>query len=411
MREQAGKGVELRPGEPYVHRHPPSLGRLCITKAEPVNKSTAERTMVQCIVGNSAPIIICSLNPGLVEMCHLELEYQENDEVHFSVLGIHHIYSSFHFCVALIMDLDSSLLSLNHVVTRESEGEDVGGEYESDRETSESHGGDVGGEYESDRETIESHGGDVGEYNSDWEYLHVSEDVSEDSSESDVLDDGDVEVPDNAGVSESMHDGDMYSTADRRQESPINCAFVENHQVDSLDDNIHSSPCKPAVRHNTSSMFNSGSEDKDFVTQSEGKSANMHVSLSKKINGKVSDEIEPEKFTSHDETEKEINAARKRKSDAINQDSASPVYICVSLKVTMVNGSSIPELEPEKKSPLEPEYGKRSKNIRTLEDGLIIEDLSATDMGRKVTMVNGSSIPELEPEKKYPTRARIWKAF
>nr|XP_045084387.1 peptidyl-prolyl cis-trans isomerase FKBP43-like [Aegilops tauschii subsp. strangulata] len=357
-------GVELRPGEPYVHRHPPSLGRLCITKAEPVNKSTAERTMVQCIVGNSAPIIICSLNPGLVEMCHLELEYQENDEVHFSVLGVSSVHLSGYYlrgCNCRARDHESS----------ESEGEDVGGEYESDRETSESHGGDVGGEYESDRETIESHGGDVGEYNSDWEYLHVSEDVSEDSSESDVLDDGDVEVPDNAGVSESMHDGDMYSTADRRQESPINCAFVENHQVDSLDDNIHSSPCKPAVRHNTSSMFNSGSEDKDFVTQSEGKSANMHVSLSKKINGKVSDEIEPEKFTSHDETEKEINAARKRKSDAINQDSASPV------KVTMVNGSSIPELEPEKKSPLEPEYGKRSKNIRTLEDGLIIEDLSA----------------------------------
>ena len=61
-------------------------------------------------------------------------------------------------------------------------------------------------------------------------------------------------------------------------------------------------------------------------------------------------------------------------------------------KVTMVNGSSIPELEPEKKSPLEPEYGKRSKNIRTLEDGLIIEDLSAGNSdaefssdGKKVT--------------------------
>lgn len=64
----------------------------------------------------------------------------------------------------------------------------------------------------------------------------------------------------------------------------------------------------------------------------------------------------------------------------------------MSRKVTKVNGSSIPELEPEKKSPLEPEYGKHSNNIRTLEDGLIIEDLSAGNRdaefssdGKKVT--------------------------
>lgn len=50
----------------------------------------------------------------------------------------------------------------------------------------------------------------------------MSEDVSEDSSESDVLDDGDVQVPDNDGVSESMDDGDMYSTPDRRQGTRLN---------------------------------------------------------------------------------------------------------------------------------------------------------------------------------------------
>ena len=59
-----------------------------------MNKNTAERTMVQCIIGNNAPIIVCSLDPGLVEMCHLELEYQENHEVHFSVLGANFVHLS-----------------------------------------------------------------------------------------------------------------------------------------------------------------------------------------------------------------------------------------------------------------------------------------------------------------------------
>ncbi|KAI4968269.1 peptidyl-prolyl cis-trans isomerase FKBP43-like [Hordeum vulgare subsp. vulgare] len=352
-------GVELRPGEPYVHRHPPSLGRLCITKAVLVNNNnnnkTAERAMVQCVIGNGAPVIICSLNPGFVEMCHLDLEYEENHEVHFSVLGAASVHLSGYYlrgCNCLIRYPE---------VAPESHGEDVGAEHESDRETSESHGdgGDVGAEHESDdRETSESHGdgGDAGEeYDSDWEYHHVSEDVSEDSLESDLLDDGDVEIPDNNHLlSESMDDGHMYSTPDRRQ---------EKHQVDSLDVNIDSSPYKPAV----SQMFNSGSEDKDSVAQNEEKSMNMHVSLPKNSNVKVSDE----NVTSNDETKKEINGARKRKNDAINQDLASP------MKVTEVNGSSIREPEPEKKSLLEPEYENNSNNTRTLEAGLIIEDLPA----------------------------------
>ncbi|KAE8811808.1 hypothetical protein D1007_11343 [Hordeum vulgare] len=333
-------GVELRPGEPYVHRHPPSLGRLCITKAVLVNNNnnnkTAERAMVQCVIGNGAPVIICSLNPGFVEMCHLDLEYEENHEVHFSVLGAASVHLSGYYLRGC-----NCLIRYPEVAP----------------ETSESHGD----------------GGDAGEeYDSDWEYHHVSEDVSEDSLESDLLDDGDVEIPDNNHLlSESMDDGHMYSTPDRRQGTQLDellCPSISaltflKHQVDSLDVNIDSSPYKPAV----SQMFNSGSEDKDSVAQNEEKSMNMHVSLPKNSNVKVSDE----NVTSNDETKKEINGARKRKNDAINQDLASP------MKVTEVNGSSIREPEPEKKSLLEPEYENNSNNTRTLEAGLIIEDLPA----------------------------------
>ena len=43
--------------------------------------------MLQCVVGNKTPVIICSLNPRLAEMCHLEIELEEVGEVRFSVLG------------------------------------------------------------------------------------------------------------------------------------------------------------------------------------------------------------------------------------------------------------------------------------------------------------------------------------
>lgn len=49
-------------------------------------KSTSKST-VQCNVGNKSPVLLCSMIPNVSETCHLELEFEEDEEVIFSVLG------------------------------------------------------------------------------------------------------------------------------------------------------------------------------------------------------------------------------------------------------------------------------------------------------------------------------------
>lgn len=338
-------GVEVKPGKPYTHSYNPSHGRLRICQATLGSCDAATRTVVQCIVGNKKPIILCSLNPKLAEMCHLEIELEEVDEVLFSVLGQSSVHLSGYYL----------------------------------RPGSRGNAGE---------EDSESYGEDVGESDTDQDY-----EGSEDSYESDFIDDGDNEVPEDSDVSDSMDDGDVCSTPDhRKQDSEKHARKVKRqrrlkkkHQVDSSADKIADSPSKPAVRRKRGSIFDSASEDEDFLAQSEEENLPMPVSLAKKTNGKVSEEIKPGNVTSNEEAKKRSNSGRKRKSDAINQDPASP------MDVTEVNGSSVPKQEAElkkkskkKKKTLEAEDGKPSNNIRKLEDGLVIEDLSSGNEDAKV---------------------------
>ncbi|VAI30628.1 unnamed protein product [Triticum turgidum subsp. durum] len=296
----------------------------------------ATRTVVQCIVGNKKPIILCSLNPKLAEMCHLEIELEEVDE-----------------CFRLEFSPD--------LVTRESYGEDVG------------------------------------ESDTDQDY-----EGSEDSYESDFIDDGDNEVPEDNDVSDSMDDGDVCSTPDHcKQDSEKHARKVKRQwrlkkkqQVDSSADKIADSPSKPAARCKRGSIFDSASEDEDFLAQSEEENLPTPVSLAKKTNGKVSEEIKPGNVTSNDEAKKRSNSDKKRKSDAINEDPASP------MDVTEVNGLSVPKQEAEikkkskkKKKTLEAEDGKHSNNIRTLEDGLVYINYVGKLQDGKTVHSNGEEKP------------------
>jgi hypothetical protein len=64
-------------------------------------------------------------------------------------------------------------------------------------------------------------------------------------------------------------------------------------------------------------------------------------SLSEKTNGKVSKENKPGNVASKEETKKKSRNDRKRKSDTIDQDPASPMYIsasyfsCISISVVL----------------------------------------------------------------------------
>jgi len=340
-------GVEVKPGKPYTHRYHSSHGRLRISQATLGSCDAAKRTVLQCVVGNKAPIVICSLNPRLAEMCHLEIELEEDGEVLFSVLGPSSVHLSGYYL----------------------------------RPSSRSGAGD---------DESESYGEDVGESDTDRDY-----DVSEDSYESDFIDDGDVQVPEDNGLSDSMDDGDVCSSPDRHKPAFEKHAgkverprrLKKKHQVDSTKAQIEDSSCKPIIRRRPHSIFDSGSEAEDFSAKEEDSP------LAKETNCKVSKEFKPENVVSKDETKKESRNARKRKSDTIKEDPASP------MDETEANGSSVPKQEAEfkkkskkkKRTKLEADDGKHSNNIRTLENGLVIEDLSAGNHDAKVAS-NGSKV-------------------
>ncbi|KAK8934255.1 Peptidyl-prolyl cis-trans isomerase FKBP53 [Platanthera zijinensis] len=80
-------GVEIRPGKPYIHSFDQSRGRLRISQATLGDGNSESKSTGQCIVGNSSPVLLCTLIPNVSETCHLELEFEEDKEVTFSVLG------------------------------------------------------------------------------------------------------------------------------------------------------------------------------------------------------------------------------------------------------------------------------------------------------------------------------------
>ena len=49
--------------------------------------SSLKNSVVQCNVGNSSPVFLCSLFPEKTEISQLHLEFEETVEVVFSVIG------------------------------------------------------------------------------------------------------------------------------------------------------------------------------------------------------------------------------------------------------------------------------------------------------------------------------------
>ncbi|KAK8947637.1 Peptidyl-prolyl cis-trans isomerase FKBP53 [Platanthera guangdongensis] len=129
-------GVEIRPGKPYIHSFDQSRGRLRISQATLGDGKSESKSTGQCIVGNSSPVSLCTLIPNVSETCHLELEFEEDKEVTFSVLGPRSIHLTGYYPghVGRLNGDDS-----------ESYGEDI-----SESDTSDSCGDGSEDEYESD---------------------------------------------------------------------------------------------------------------------------------------------------------------------------------------------------------------------------------------------------------------------
>ncbi|KAL8495490.1 hypothetical protein ACS0TY_019580 [Phlomoides rotata] len=79
-------GVEVKPGTPVTHSSEKGR-RLRISQATLGFGEASKKTVVQCNVGDRWPVLLFSLLPNKRESCRLDLEFEEADDVVFSVIG------------------------------------------------------------------------------------------------------------------------------------------------------------------------------------------------------------------------------------------------------------------------------------------------------------------------------------
>ncbi|XP_057805616.1 peptidyl-prolyl cis-trans isomerase FKBP43-like [Salvia miltiorrhiza] len=85
-------GVEVKPGKPVIHSCEKARGRLRISQATLGISDATKKSIVQCNVGKKSPVLLCALLPNQTESCHLDLEFEEADDVVFSVIGPRSVY-------------------------------------------------------------------------------------------------------------------------------------------------------------------------------------------------------------------------------------------------------------------------------------------------------------------------------
>jgi FK506-binding nuclear protein len=59
--------------------------------------TATNRSILQCNVGNKSPLLLCVLTPDKVDSCQLNLEFEETDEVIFSVIGPRSVHLTGYF--------------------------------------------------------------------------------------------------------------------------------------------------------------------------------------------------------------------------------------------------------------------------------------------------------------------------
>ncbi|XP_076914553.1 peptidyl-prolyl cis-trans isomerase FKBP43-like [Bidens hawaiensis] len=82
-------GIEVKPGKPYTHSN---AGRLRISQATLAIGTATLKSLVQCNVGDKRPVLLCALLPNKTESLQLDLEFDESEDVMFSVIGPRGVY-------------------------------------------------------------------------------------------------------------------------------------------------------------------------------------------------------------------------------------------------------------------------------------------------------------------------------
>ncbi|KAF4386586.1 hypothetical protein F8388_006541 [Cannabis sativa] len=87
-------GTEVKPGKPFTHNVDDTRSRLHVSMASLGMGKATTKSVLQCNVGNKSPVFLCSLYPEKTESLQLNLEFEEVDEVIFSVIGPRSIHLS-----------------------------------------------------------------------------------------------------------------------------------------------------------------------------------------------------------------------------------------------------------------------------------------------------------------------------
>ncbi|CAH8385145.1 unnamed protein product [Eruca vesicaria subsp. sativa] len=118
-------GVEVKPAKPFTLMATPNDSkRLHLSQATLGISNTAtkaSRIILQCNVGNKSPLFLCVLSPDKVDSCQLNIEFQEAEDVIFSVIGPRSVHLTGYF---LGRSSSSAGLILNDDES-ESFGEDI----------------------------------------------------------------------------------------------------------------------------------------------------------------------------------------------------------------------------------------------------------------------------------------------
>ncbi|KAH9781126.1 peptidyl-prolyl cis-trans isomerase FKBP43 [Citrus sinensis] len=98
---------------------------LCLTQATLGIGTAPKKSVVQCNVGDKSPVFLCSLFPEKAESCQLNLEFEEADEVVFSVIGPQSVHLTGYFLGASGQRYNLNDESYPLLAERESYGEDI----------------------------------------------------------------------------------------------------------------------------------------------------------------------------------------------------------------------------------------------------------------------------------------------
>ncbi|XP_006297382.2 peptidyl-prolyl cis-trans isomerase FKBP43 [Capsella rubella] len=92
-------GVEVKPSKTFTLKANEATGirRLHLSQATLGHGNGTNRSILQCIVGNKSPLFLCVLTPDKVDSCQLNLEFEEADEVIFSVIGPRSVHITGYF--------------------------------------------------------------------------------------------------------------------------------------------------------------------------------------------------------------------------------------------------------------------------------------------------------------------------